>query len=86
MSEWITKRCHQCRTILLKHEPGAFVDGRRVEVKCKCNAMNYIAEFKAEPTPEFTQGRSKAGTNALTGIDRRADHEGTAREARQAHR
>lgn len=79
----ITRRCHQCRSILLKHEPGAFVDGCKVEIKCKCNAMNYvIAELKAEPTPESRQpqGRSKAGSHAPQGrTDRRTDHaEGTA--------
>lgn len=75
----ITKRCHKCRQILLKHEPGAFVEGRKIEVKCKCNAMNYlVADIKAEGTPDPTQGRSKAG-NPETGTDRRTAHvEGTA--------
>lgn len=81
----ITRRCHKCRSILLKHEPGAFADGRKVEIKCKCNAMNYIAEYKAESTPESPEGRLKAGT-AATGIDWRTGHEGTERAARQADR
>lgn len=75
--ELVTKRCHKCRQILLKHEPGAFADERRIEVKCKCNAMNYIVEWKAEGTPTPTEGRSKAGFLGDTSpADRtlRADH------------
>lgn len=81
----ITRRCHKCRSILLKHEPGAFTEGRKVEIKCKCNAMNYIATYEAEHTPDTTQGRTKAGTT-VTGIERSTGHvEGIAREARAAH-
>lgn len=80
--ELVTKRCHQCRQILLKHEAGAFVDDRRIEVKCKCNAMNYIVDWKAEGTPTPTEGRSKAGCSgdtSPTNRNRRTDHaQGTA--------
>ena len=80
----ITVRCNKCKSIVLKHEPGAFTDGRRVEVKCKCNALNYLEGTKAEVTPTLTQGRTKAGPH--TGNDWSPDHEGTARETRQADR
>jgi phage FluMu protein Com len=82
----ITRRCHKCKSILLKHEPGAFAEGRKVEIKCKCNAMNYIAVYEAERTPNMSEGRTKAGKTMTGFSDRSTSHaEGTAGEARQAH-
>jgi len=81
----VTRRCHKCKSILLKHEPGAIADGLRVEVKCKCNALNYLEGTKAERTPTPTQGRTKAGPAQWGNSDRSTDYEGTQREASAAH-
>jgi phage FluMu protein Com len=35
-------RCQQCKKLLCKMTPDAVKASEQIEIKCKCNAMNYL--------------------------------------------